>query len=138
MQSMTYLFLKALSNLYQLIVTQLSQVRTPRNLLIFNLAVTDLALAATIPLSAAEALSKYWPWGTQSDWLCKISRSAPTTLVFMVSVIIIVIAADRYRCIVLRTHAQMTRTFALVILPISLIVASAASTPLMLHTQVKN
>jgi hypothetical protein len=57
------------------------QVRTPRNLLIFNLAVTDLALAATIPFSASDALSKYWPWGPENNILCKLSHSLPTTLV---------------------------------------------------------
>ena len=114
------------------------QVRTPRNLLIFNLALTDLALAATIPLSAMDALSKYWPWGNHTDWLCKISKSVPTTLVFMVSVIIIIIAADRYRCIVMRTHTQMTRTVTLFVLPISLGIASTVSMPLLLHSQVNN
>ena len=112
------------------------QVRTPRNLLIFNLALTDLALAATIPLSAMDALSKYWPWGDHTDWLCKISKSGPTTLVFMVSVIIITIAADRYRCIVRRTHAQMTKTFSLFVLPISFGIASIVSIPLLVHSQV--
>lgn len=113
-------------------------MRTPRNLLIFHLAVTDLALAATIPLSAIDALSKYWPWGAKTDWLCKISRSAPTTLVFMVSFIIIVIATDRYRCIVLRNHVQMTRTGAIVMLPVSFIIASFVSIPLMIHSQVNS
>ena len=110
-------------------------MRTPRNLLIFHLAVTDLALAATIPLSAVDALSKYWPWGDQTDWLCKISRTAPTTLVFMVSFIITVVASDRYRCIVLRNHSQMTRVQAIFILPFAMIVASFVSIPLLLHTQ---
>jgi hypothetical protein len=91
------------------------QVRTPRNLLIFNLAVTDLALAATIPFSASDALSKYWPLGPENNLLCKLSHSLPTTLVFMVSVIIIIIAADRYRCIVVRTQVQLDRFGALLV-----------------------
>ena len=90
-------------------------MRTPRNLLIFNLAVTDLALAATIPFSASDALSKYWPWGPDNDVLCKISHSLPTTLVFMVSVIIIIIAVDRYRCIVVRTQTQLDRCGAILV-----------------------
>ena len=113
------------------------QVRTPRNLLIFNLALTDLALAATIPLSTMDALSKYWPWGNQTNWLCKISKSVPTTLVFMGSVIIVVIAVDRYRCIVMRNSRQMTQALSLFVLPISLGIASTVSFPLMIHSQVR-
>jgi hypothetical protein len=79
------------------------------------LAVTDLALATTIPFSASDALSKYWPLGSDSVLLCKLSHSLPTTLVFMVSVIIIIIAVDRYRCIVVRTQVQLDRCGAILV-----------------------
>ena len=85
-------------------------MRTPRNLLIFDLAAADLALALTIPFSGKLVLSKYWPWGSDSGEFCRIIHSLPVTLVFMVSIIIIVIACDRYRCIVLRNQAtQVTQ-----------------------------
>ena len=51
-------------------------------------------------------LSKYWPWGPNAGEFCRIIHSAPVTLVFMVSIIIIVIACDRYRCIVVRNQGS--------------------------------
>ena len=74
-------------------------------MLIFDLAAADLALAFTIPFSARIILSKYWPWGSEARAFCQIIHSSPVTMVFMVSIIIIVIACDRYRCIVLRNQA---------------------------------
>jgi hypothetical protein len=53
--------------------------------------------------------------GPENNLLCKLSHSLPTTLVFMVSVIIIIIAADRYRCIVVRTQVQLDRFGALLV-----------------------
>ena len=86
-------------------------MRTPRNLLIFDLAAADLALAFTIPFSGNIILSKYWPWSPNAGEICRIIHSLPATLVFMVSIIIIVIACDRYRCIVLRNQATQVNKF---------------------------
>merc|ERR1712226_387345 len=53
----------------------------------------------------------------------------------MVSIIIIVIACDRYRCIVLRNQAtQMGGVAAILVLPVSLVLASLVSLPLYLRT----
>ena len=45
------------------------------NLLISHLAIADLLLSLTIPFTAVDGLSKFWPLGGNSELLCKITKS---------------------------------------------------------------
>ena len=79
-----------------------------RDLLISHLAIVDLLLSLTIPLSALDGLSKFWPLGTNTEFLCRVTKSAPCFVVYSSSMIIIVIAINCYRQIITPHKTQIT------------------------------
>jgi neuropeptide Y receptor len=52
-------------------------MRTARNVFIATLALADLTLCLfTVPVTLADILTKYWPFGTETYSLCKVIFSA--------------------------------------------------------------
>lgn len=72
-------------------------MRTPRNMFILNLAVSDFLLCTvTMPLTLMEILTKYWPLGNYLI-LCKMKNALQATSIFVTTITIAAIALDRYR-----------------------------------------
>ena len=47
-----------------------------------------------------QVLYRQWPFGSDTEWLCKLANSGQAVPVFMSSMSIVAIALDRYRCII--------------------------------------
>ena len=60
-----------------------------------------MALKTNIRIScslfALQVLYRKWPFGRETEWLCRIANSAQDTPMFMSSFAITAIAADRFR-----------------------------------------
>ena len=77
------------------------KMRTPRNLFISTLAVSDLFLCLfSLPITLWELFVEAWPFGPRLQWLCRCMLSFQLFPVFMSSLAIAAIAQDRYRCVV--------------------------------------
>lgn len=71
-------------------------MRTPRNMFIINLAVSDLLLCViTMPLTLVQIVTAYWPFGNY-DFLCKSISSLHAISIFVSTISITAIALDRY------------------------------------------
>ena len=68
-----------------------------RDMLIAYLAIFDLFLSLTIPLSALDGLSKFWPLGPSTELLCRITKASPSVAVYSSSLVIMLIAVNCYR-----------------------------------------
>ena len=79
-----------------------------RDILISHLAILDLFLSLTIPISALDGLSKFWPFGANTEFLCKLTKAIPTTVVYSTSMIIMLIACNCYWQIVKPHKQQIT------------------------------
>ena len=62
-----------------------------RDHLISVLALLDIFLSLTIPLTVLDGLSKYWPLGKNTELLCKITKSSPSVIVFSSSSLIFIL-----------------------------------------------
>lgn len=72
-------------------------MRTPRNMFIVNLAVSDLLLCTiTMPLTLMEILTKHFPFGN-NFFICKIIGTLQATSIFVSTISITTIALDRYQ-----------------------------------------
>ena len=56
---------------------------------------TNLGISCS--LFALQVLYRKWPFGRETEWLCRIANSAQDTPMFMSSFAITAIAADRFR-----------------------------------------
>lgn len=74
--------------------------KSARNILIGLLATSDLLLSCTMPLTAIDALTKYWPFGKETLNLCRTVKTSSAVAVYLSSMTLIAIALDRYHCIV--------------------------------------
>ena len=79
-----------------------------RDILISHLAILDLFLSLTMPISALDGLSKFWPFGPNTEFLCKLTKAIPTTVVYSTSMIIMLIACNCYWQIVKPHKQQIT------------------------------
>lgn len=72
-------------------------MRTPRNMFILNLAISDLLLCTvTMPFTLMEIVTKYFPWGNY-PFLCKMIGPLQATSIFVSTISITAIALDRYQ-----------------------------------------
>lgn len=72
-------------------------MRTERNMLILNLAISDLFLCFfTIPFSLVEIAVRFWPLGVIT---CKLVAGLEATSIFVSTISITAIALDRYKVI---------------------------------------
>jgi neuropeptide Y receptor len=79
-----------------------------RDNLIGYLATFDLLLSLTMPLTALDVLTKYWPLGPNTEFLARLTRAVPTALVYSSSMIITLIAINCYRQIINSSQRQLT------------------------------
>ena len=78
-----------------------------RDRLIYHLAVLDILLSITMPLTALHILPKFWPLGKDTEVLCQLTKTSPTVIVYSSSMLIILIAANCYRQIVIPHKKQL-------------------------------
>ncbi|KAK9731276.1 7 transmembrane receptor (rhodopsin family) [Popillia japonica] len=110
-------------------------MRTPRNMFILNLAVSDFLLCTvTMPLTLMEILTKYWPLGNYLI-LCKMKNALQATSIFVTTITIAAIALDRYRVIVYPTRESLNLCLTGAILLAIWIIASILASPLFIYTQ---
>jgi len=95
------------------VVLRKPTMRTPRNLFILNLAVSDLLLCiVTMPLTLMEILTRYWPLGDNA-FACKMIGTSQATSIFVSTFSITAIALDRYQLIVNPTRDSLQRVGAI-------------------------
>lgn len=111
-----------------LVVARKPQMRTPRNIFIINLAVSDLLLCLfTMPLTLTEILVKVWPLG---EFMCKMTSTLQATSIFVSTMSITAIALDRYNAILYPTREWNKRLGAVFILTAIWLVAFLLALPM--------
>lgn len=89
------------NGLVVLAVLRKAPMRSARNMFILNLAVSDLLLCLiTMPLTLMEILTRYWPLGRSTIFLCKLFGGLQGVSIFVSTMSITAIALDRYHVIV--------------------------------------
>ena len=106
-----------------------------RDLLISHLAILDLVLSCTMPLSALDGLSKFWPLGANTELLCRVTKSVPSFVVFSSSMIIIVISVNCFRQIICPHKTQVSAANLLYFTPVIITIAILMSTPQFYYTK---
>ncbi|KAK5644811.1 hypothetical protein RI129_006111 [Pyrocoelia pectoralis] len=108
-------------------------MRTPRNLFIVNLAVSDLLLCTvTMPLTLMEILTKHWPLGNHS-FICRMIGALQATSIFVSTISITAIALDRYQVIVYPTKENLQLFGAAIILLIIWMIAMVLASPIFIY-----
>ena len=111
---------------------------TPRNVFITILAVSDILLCTfSIPLTASDVLTKFWPFGPEMGILCKLIGTIQTSCVFFASFSILLVAVDRNRFIVHPTKFQLSNQMAVLASLFALTLSVLLSTPVFLITDLK-
>ena len=106
-----------------------------RDLLISYLATMDIFLSLTMPLTAVDGLSKYWPLGHNTETICKLTKSSPSVLVYSASMFIVLIAVNCYRQISLPHKRQVSPENVKYITLVIAILAICMSIPQLYHTK---
>ena len=106
-----------------------------RNILIGLLCTFDILLTFTMPWTAADALTKFWPFGLETEILCKSTKSASAAVVYCSSMMIIIIAVDSYRQIVHPTNSQLSPVAILRLTPIILSLSFLMAFPIFYHAR---
>ena len=65
--------------------------------IVFLQGPSKMNLGISCSLFALQVLYRKWPFGRETEWLCRIANSAQDTPMFMSSFAITAIAADRFR-----------------------------------------
>lgn len=65
-------------------------------------------LCFTMTITAVDVLTKYWPFGSNTLFLCRAVKAFPCSAVYLSSITIVIIALDRYRFIVHSSAAQLS------------------------------
>ena len=79
-----------------------------RYILIGYLCIFDVLLIFATPLTALDALSKFWPFGIETEVLCKVTKSASAAVVYSSSMLIILIAFDSFQQITCPSGKQLS------------------------------
>ena len=99
-----------------------------RDHLIGYLAVFDLLLSFTMPFTAIDVLTSYWPLGPDTEVLAKAMRAVPTAVVYGSSGIIVLIAINCYRQILRSSEKQLgpkeIRYMVIVLVGLSIVISS--------------
>ncbi|KAF0297988.1 Neuropeptide F receptor [Amphibalanus amphitrite] len=122
----------ALGNLLVVLaVLRKAAMKTARNLFILNLAVSDLLLClVTMPLTLLEILSRYWPLGGDTTFLCKLFGGLTGVSEFVSSMSITAIALDRYQVIVYPTRNSLQLVEVCIILACIWTLATLLASPM--------
>ena len=86
---------------------QIRPCEMTRDMLISYLATLDIFLSFTIPFSALDGLSKFWPLGVNTEFLCRATKASPSFVVYSSSMVIMLIALNFYRQIVYPHKTQI-------------------------------
>ncbi|ELT88377.1 hypothetical protein CAPTEDRAFT_24667, partial [Capitella teleta] len=119
------------------IVLRVKQLRTTRNLLIVNLAISDIIMSAfCVPFTLLKLILKNWPLG---DTLCRLVPCVQAVSVFASTMTIAAIALDRYETLMRPVALQPDTHYRATITGIVLIwvVAALVGLPLMLYSHVQ-
>ena len=104
--------------------------RASRYILIAHLCAFDIMLTFTMPMTAVDAMTKFWPFGSHTEILCRISKSASAFVVYATSMIIIIIAIDSFRQISCPTGHQLSSSTIYKITPFVLMSSLTMASPL--------
>ncbi|XP_044754601.1 neuropeptide F receptor [Coccinella septempunctata] len=119
-------------------VVRKAAMRTPRNMFILNLAISDLLLCTiTMPLTLMEILTKYFPLG-DNEFVCKIIGTLQAMSTFVSTISITAIALDRYQVIVYPTKVSLQIYGAGVVLLLIWIVALILALPLFIYKKLEH
>ena len=61
-------------------------------------------------LTSVDVLTKYWPLGRDTIFLCRVAKAGPCFAVYYSSFAVVAIAVDRHRCIVHSDSKQVGKT----------------------------
>ena len=106
-----------------------------RNILIGHLCIFDVLLAVSMPCTAIDALTKFWPFGIHTQIMCKATKSASAVVVFSSSMMIILIAVDSYRQIVFASGRQLNPSMIIKVTPVIVSLACLMAFPIYYHTR---
>ena len=112
----------SLQNIRVAIHPRPSEIR--RDALISQLAILDLFLCISMPFTAVDVLTKFWPFGSNTELLCKMTKAFPTTIVYASAMAMMLIAFNCYRWTVL-PHQRQIPTSKLKYFTLSFIIISA-------------
>ena len=112
----------SLQNIRVAIHPRPSEIR--RDALISQLAILDLFLCISMPFTAVDVLTKFWPFGSNTELLCKMTKAFPTTIVYASAMAMMLIAFNCYRWTVL-PHRRQIPTSKLKYFTLSFIIISA-------------
>ena len=65
-----------------LLIRPLKPGEITRDRLVSHLAILDIFLSLTIPMTAFDGLSKFWPLGKNTQILCQVTKSSPSIVVY--------------------------------------------------------
>ena len=117
------------------LVTWRRNLRNLRQVLLVNLAVSDLLLCLiTMPSTLMEIVTFSWPLGN-SQFLCKLTGSIQAVSVFVSTMTIAAIAIDRYRLIVYPTRNGFQNIGVVTLLLFIWTLAIALASPLFVYRQ---
>ena len=108
-----------------------------RDLLIGYLAAFDLLLSITMPFTALDVLSNYWPLGPNSELFAKITRATPTAAVYSSSMTIILIAFNCYRQILHSSEWQLNPRKIHFLMILTILISAILSTPILHFTKLE-
>lgn len=112
------------------VVVKNAHMRTPRNIFIINLAISDLTLCLfTQPLNLYRLLNNQWLLGR---FMCKFAAMCQGTNVFVSTISITAIALDRFQVIVYPTKDSMKKLGAAAALCSIWIISFLMSSPLLI------
>ena len=121
-----------------IVVIKNAHMRTPRNIFIINLAISDLTLCLfTQPLNLYRLLNIQWHLGA---FMCKFSAMLQGTNVFVSTISITAIALDRFQVIVYPTKDSMKKIGGAAALITIWVISFLMSSPLLIfsvHIEIK-
>ena len=114
------------------VVIKNAHMRTPRNIFIINLAISDLTLCLfTQPLNLYRLLNTQWHLGA---FMCKFSAMLQGTNVFVSTISITAIALDRFQVIVYPTKDSMKKIGGAAALITIWVISFLMSSPLLIFS----
>ena len=117
------------------VVARNPHMRTPRNIYIINLAISDLTLCLfTQPLNLLKACATRWVLG---DFMCKFVPMFAGTNVFVSTISITAIALDRFQVIVYPTRDNMRKVGTAVALTSIWLISFLMASPLLIFNSMK-
>ena len=67
---------------------------------LLSFAAASAVVCLSMLLTSVDVLTKYWPFGHHTLFLCRVAKAGPCFAVYYSSFAVVAIAVDRHRCIV--------------------------------------